>query len=137
MQRKIILILLFAVIVAVFAIQNSNQVSIKVFKWQIEVSLVFIVLGALVLGSLLMVLVTSIKQLRMRKEIRFLKKQNEKLEEMIDGLKSQNEELLVEKDDIKESDELKLQEEKEGIEHTELNKENKGKSKNESKNEVE
>lgn len=87
MQKKIILILLFALVVAVFAIQNSNPVTIKLFQWEDRVSLAFIIIGSIVFGSIVMAVVTSFTQLKMGKKIRSLKRKNEQQEEEINDLK--------------------------------------------------
>ncbi len=79
MQKKLLLIILFALITAFFAIQNASPVLVRIFKWEVEVSLVFIVLGAIAFGALIMALVSSFKQLKLGKEIRVLKKEKEKL----------------------------------------------------------
>ncbi|MDI3547682.1 MAG: hypothetical protein PWR10_1334 [Halanaerobiales bacterium] len=81
MQRNILIILFFALIVAIFAIQNANTVSISIFTWKYEVSLVIIVLGAIVFGAIIMGLVTSIKQIRLSRELRAVKNEREKLQE--------------------------------------------------------
>ncbi len=93
MQKKIILILLFALVIAFFAIQNASPVSVKIFNWEDDISLAFIVLGAIVFGALIMYLVSSFKQLRLGKKIRTLKKEKEKLNTEKDKLTAEIEEL--------------------------------------------
>jgi len=78
-QKKILLILLFALIIAFFAIQNASPVPVKIFNWEEDISLAFIVLGAIAFGALIMAVVSSFKQLKLGKEIRALKKEKEKL----------------------------------------------------------
>lgn len=79
MQKKIILILLFALVVAAFSIQNAGSVSISILTWHYEVSLAIIVLGAIALGVIIMGLFSSLNQLRLKKEIRHLSKEKEQL----------------------------------------------------------
>lgn len=104
MQKKIILILLFALVVAVFAIQNSSSVIIKIFQWQGEVSLAFVILGSIVLGSLIMAVVTSFIQLRMGKKIKNLKKEKEAQLEVIDQLHEEIEHLSKEVLELKDGE---------------------------------
>ena len=63
MNKKILLILLFALFIAVFSIQNASPVLIRLFVWDFNISLVLIVLGAIVFGAILMTLVTSLSSL--------------------------------------------------------------------------
>lgn len=86
MQKKILFILFFAVLVAIFAIHNSHPVLLEFFEWHREIPLIFIILASIVMGSLLMTLVTSIKHLKMNKEIKLLRNQNKELKEKIKEL---------------------------------------------------
>ncbi len=104
MQKKIILVLLFALVVAVFAIQNASAVTIKIFQWQDEVSLAFVILGSIVFGSLVMGVVTSFTQLKMGKKIKNLKKDKQELEEEIEQLHEEIEELSEENLELKGND---------------------------------
>jgi uncharacterized integral membrane protein len=75
---------LVAVIVAVFAIQNSTLplVSFKLFAWQVETSPVYTVIGSLIAGALLTVLLwipyavrESFRRRDLRKQIEMLQRQ--------------------------------------------------------------
>lgn len=85
MQKKILLILSFALLIAIFAINNAHQVSVRFFNWQFEMPLVFIILGSIVLGALIMSLLGSIKYFRINKKIRELERNNEKLSQENNG----------------------------------------------------
>ncbi len=104
MQKKIILVLLFALVVAVFAIQNASAVTIKIFQWQDEVSLAFVILGSIVFGSLIMGVVTSFTQLKMGKKIKKVKKEKAELEEEIQQLHIEIKELTEETLELKGDD---------------------------------
>ncbi|MGM0471286.1 MAG: LapA family protein [Bacillota bacterium] len=52
MQIILVLALVFALFVAIFAIQNATTVSIILFAWQFETSLVVVILSAAILGAL-------------------------------------------------------------------------------------
>jgi len=81
MQKNLIIALVFAILVAVFSIQNSGPVSLLFFGWEFSTSLVVVVLGAAVLGALIMWIIGSFKQLKVKKEKRNLKKQIKNLED--------------------------------------------------------
>lgn len=81
MQKNLIIALVFAILVAVFSIQNSGPVSLLFFGWEFSTSLVVVVLGAAVLGALIMWIISSFKQLKDKKEKRNLKKQIKNLED--------------------------------------------------------
>lgn len=93
MQRKIMLVLIFALFIAIFAINNSNPVTIKLFTLEYEVSLVIIVLGAIAFGVLLMGIFSSINQLKLKKELGKYKKQ-------VGELREDNKKLLEEKENV-------------------------------------
>ncbi len=53
MQRQIIFFLIVAVLVAIFALTNSQVVSVRLFFWTYELSQALIILFSVVLGALL------------------------------------------------------------------------------------
>ena len=85
MERKIILILLFSLLIAVFAIQNATIVPVRFFTWEKEISLAFILLGAIVLGALLMGLVSSFRYLKQVKERKKLERNNKELSDEMEA----------------------------------------------------
>lgn len=56
MQRSLIFALLLILIVVVFALQNSDQLIIKLLFWDVESSIAFIMTLVLFIGALLGVL---------------------------------------------------------------------------------
>lgn len=86
MQRNLIIGLFFALLIAVFSIQNSGPVSLVLFKWYFETYLVVVVLGGVVIGALLMGMFSSLKQFSLSRRIKGLKNENE-------GLLKKNKEL--------------------------------------------
>ena len=81
MQKNLIIALVFAILVAIFSIQNSGPVSLLFFGWEFSTSLVVVVLGAAVLGALIMWIISSFKQLQFKKEKKKLKKEMKNLSE--------------------------------------------------------
>jgi uncharacterized integral membrane protein len=56
MQRILIVILVFAILVAVFALQNSTEVVIKFWFWSIETSIALVVILTFAIGAFLGIL---------------------------------------------------------------------------------
>lgn len=113
MYKKIVLLLLFALLVAIFSIQNANLVLIRFLKWDFEIYLVLIVFGAIVFGTILMTIVNSVTHLKLSKKIRLEKKQKEELLRELEHLRREYQELF-----------LKTQENLDEENHDENNSEN-------------
>ena len=93
MQKNLIIALVFAILVAVFSIQNSGPVSLLFFGWEFSTSLVVVVLGSAVLGALIMWVISSFKQLQDKKEKKKLKNEIKNLEEEKESLKREMKDL--------------------------------------------
>lgn len=93
MQKNLIIALVFAILVAIFSIQNSGPVSLLFFGWEFSTSLVVVVLSAAVLGALIMWIISSFKQLQHKKEKKNLKKEMKKLNEEKELLEKEIEDL--------------------------------------------
>ena len=66
-----IVALAFAVLVAMFAIQNSALVSISFFKWQLkDISLAVVILGSAAAGALAVGLFTFVREIGLRLSLR-------------------------------------------------------------------
>ncbi len=102
MQGTLILALVFALFVALFSIQNAVPVSLTLFTWKFQTSLVVVVLGAIALGALIMGLFSSVKQFRLKRENRRLKDKNEELI----SINSELEQEIKEIKELKESKEI-------------------------------
>ena len=81
------IVLLIVVGLAVFAIQNSNapQVTIRFLLWQIETSLVYTILGSIVLGIFITLLFWIPRAIRSSMRSRESRKKIENLEKMLYG----------------------------------------------------
>lgn len=72
--------LVFALLVAVFAVQNSTPVDLRFLFWEFpQISLVLIILGSTAFGALFMLLLGLARQIRTAKRIRVLDCENRKL----------------------------------------------------------
>lgn len=92
MQFYLVSALVFALIVAVFAVQNTEIVIIKFLGLQSNVSLVLVILGSAVVGALVTVFLSLFRQFKSWKSLKQLKSRNAELE---NDLKKLNESLLV------------------------------------------
>lgn len=52
MQRTLIFLLIFSVLIAVFALQNSGEVEIKLWFWSIRTSMVLLLILTFAFGAL-------------------------------------------------------------------------------------
>jgi uncharacterized integral membrane protein len=52
MQRTLVFLLVFTVLIAVFALQNSGEVEIKLWFWSVRTSLVLVLILAFAFGAL-------------------------------------------------------------------------------------
>ena len=80
MQIYSLLAIFFALLVAIFAVQNAVAVNIRILVWQFpEISLVLVILGAAAFGALVVFLLGLVRQVRVSREIRQLRQENHRL----------------------------------------------------------
>jgi uncharacterized integral membrane protein len=81
MQFYLLTALLFAMLVALFAVQNAVEVDILFLFWRLEnISLVVVILGSAFIGACIAGLVGFVRQLRLRKRVRAAALDVERLE---------------------------------------------------------
>lgn len=95
MQFLLVVALLFALAVAVFAVQNADPISFQLFGWQSETSLVFVVLGAAAAGAVAAGLVGLVRQIKASLRIRQLQARLHKAEHELETLQKQLDALLA------------------------------------------
>jgi uncharacterized integral membrane protein len=79
--------LVFALIVAVFAVQNTEKIAIKFLLWQVkEVSTVIIILASTVSGALVMLFLGFVWQYKKIKHIRLLEGELSELKKKADTI---------------------------------------------------
>lgn len=101
MQLYLVGALLFALLVAVFAVQNTIAVQVVFLFWQFEVSLVLVILGSACFGALCLFLVSMFKNFGVWRKHRELEGKNKLLNEKIKELEEQlNQKLQAEKEEI-------------------------------------
>lgn len=69
-MKFIISAFIFALLVAIFAVQNSLPVTVGFFIWSFQTSLVIIIMGAATFGALVILSLASLVQYRMKRNIK-------------------------------------------------------------------
>ncbi len=90
MQLWFIASLIFAILVAVFAVSNSDIVTIR-FMWkQIQLSQSVVILGSAALGAVMIALIGTFSKVKSSLKIRELKKQVKDLEIKLEKMQGQS-----------------------------------------------
>ena len=87
MQVYIILALLVALLVTIFAVQNNAVIAVTLFAWRIEGSLAIILMGTLFLGILVGLFLLTPAAIRGRLTASDLRKRLHKSEQEIDQVR--------------------------------------------------
>ncbi len=103
MQFILIAALVFAVLVAIFALQNSIIVPVAFLAWETEASLALIILGGAALGAIVAGLLGTFNQFRMAMVHRSLRGKVNQLDRENRELLQENERLLGEIEQTDES----------------------------------
>lgn len=83
MQAVIVILLILAVLLVIFTLQNSIEITINVFFWEIkEAPLVLVLLGCIIIGYILAVIYFSPRIWKLKKEYKKLIKFNSELKEL-------------------------------------------------------
>mgnify|MGYP000488653755 CR=1 FL=1 len=88
MQGTIIFGLIFAILIAIFAIQNASIVALNILMWEFEISLAVVVLGSIIFGALVIGIFSYFKQFQ-------LKRRNKNLKLEIQSLKEERDKLIL------------------------------------------
>lgn len=114
MERGFVFSLIFAAIVAIFALNNADKVLIDFLFTKVEISQAIIIFASAILGAVTVSILSIVKNIKFRKEIKELNKKISSIEEQRKNL-----ELLLEE----RGNEIKNLTEKVKIENTYENKE--------------
>jgi uncharacterized integral membrane protein len=88
MQFYFVVALIFAVLVAIFAIQNSTPVDVEFLFWEVKnISQVLVILGASAIGALIVLFMGAGKQIKLIWQVRQLTQQNNQLQKESEELK--------------------------------------------------
>ncbi len=88
MQIYLIFALAFSLLVAIFAVQNTETVVVKFLTFQFPVSLVLVILGSAIIGASTLFFFGLFKQVGAWMKIRQLNHQKEELEQQLKDLDS-------------------------------------------------
>jgi len=88
MMRYLFFSFLFALLVAIFAVQNSLPVVVSFMSWSFATSLVIIILGAATFGALMILSLASLVQFRLQRNLKQAKQENAEFQAEINTLKS-------------------------------------------------
>ncbi len=82
-QFKLLMVILFAFMVAVFAVSNPQSASLNFFGKTVipEVSMVIVVLGSVLIGVIMTAILGFLYQTKLKKEISVLSKENNSLKD--------------------------------------------------------
>lgn len=97
MQIYLILALIFSILIATFAIQNTAIVTIGFLFWEAPVSLVLLILGSVAIGALTMFLLGAFKSIGFLRKQKEVSANNIKLNEKVMELEKKIVELEEEK----------------------------------------
>lgn len=107
MQVYFIVSLLFACLVAIFALQNSSAVTIQFITWELaNISLVLIIFASAAIGALAVMFLGLGKQLKLVFQLRQLTHHKKQLEEDVLELKRQLDKFRLSDEDKDEDEEF-------------------------------
>jgi len=103
MQVYIVLILIFAIIITLFALFNSVVVPVSLLFFEVEVSLALVIIVSTLIGAVLTALIGTARKIRSGKEIKGLNKKSTELEKQIaikDEALKQRDLVIEQKDEL-------------------------------------
>ncbi len=113
MQIYIVLILIFAILVTLFAIFNASVVTVSLFFVDIDISLALVIIGSVLIGAISVILFDSIRKIKEVRSQKEILKKNEELEKLVaikDEALKQRDQIIVQRDElIAKKDELIVQ----------------------------
>lgn len=87
LEIKFIVSLFFAIIVAIFAVQNAGNIDVNFFFWNFTISQAIVIFGSAILGGLTVLLLGLIKQIKQNRKIKKLTKEVETLTLQVEELR--------------------------------------------------
>lgn len=118
MQIQIVFLLIFAIIVTLFAIFNAAVVTVSFFFAEVQISLALVIIGSTLIGAIIALIFDAIKRIKANKIYKDLSKNYESLK---NEMAQKNSVLEQQEASLKEKDEM-IQTLKRAIEAPEQNK---------------
>lgn len=103
MQLLLVAALIFASVVAVFALQNAQTVPIRFFGWQRETSVAVIALGAAMVGALTAILAGVFRQVSMGLRARHLRAELDRIQRELEEERTAKSALVAQLEQAKEA----------------------------------
>lgn len=75
MQKNVVFSLIFAIVIALFAVLNSASVPVRLFFMTVEMSQAVVILVSATIGAVIMYILNIMQILSLRKQIKKLKKE--------------------------------------------------------------
>ncbi len=101
-QFGVILALIFSLIIAIFAIANNQPIEVNYLYGKAEVSAIVVILGAAILGALVIFLLSMFRQIRISFQIRNLRNEVENYKNKTTELEKERERLLAQVEQLSE-----------------------------------
>lgn len=95
MEIRFIISLLFSVLVAIFAIQNAGSVEINFLFAKFTISQAIVILASAIVGAIIVLFLSLIKQIKQNMKIKHLNKEIESLVEERDKLQAMVDEITI------------------------------------------
>ncbi|MFD2046192.1 lipopolysaccharide assembly LapA domain-containing protein [Ornithinibacillus salinisoli] len=83
-QSYVILAIIFVIIVAIFAVTNVSPVEVNYLFWTGESPLILVILFSVLMGGIITGAVGMVKMFRMQREIKLLKIENQKMNNVME-----------------------------------------------------
>ncbi len=103
MQIYIVLILIFAIVITLFALFNSVVVPVSLLFFEVKVSLALVIIISTLIGAVLITLIDTVRKVRSGKEIKGLQKKAVELEKQIaikEETLNQKDQTILQKDEL-------------------------------------
>ena len=84
MMLYLILALIFAVFVALFAVQNASQITVTFLAWQWNTSVAVIILGAAACGALFGGMLAIVREVQLKLKLRNMQSQVNRLDDRLE-----------------------------------------------------
>lgn len=82
-QSYVIFTIIFIIIITVFALMNTSSVQVNYLFWNGESPLILVILFSVLLGCIVTAIAGSVKMIRLQREIKVLKIENQKKESLL------------------------------------------------------
>jgi putative membrane protein len=87
---KLVLALICALLIAVFAVQNAIAVAVSFLAWRFETSLVLIILGSAALGAVAVFLLGTLGLIKQKRDLREAAQRIQQLESELERLQQKS-----------------------------------------------